>query len=143
MPFWFYPYNIVYGRFSKMSEEFDPLNDSDILADIKLEDPSESESSSAKPELQLNEPEENDFKDLHVPAPKFHPPAAPPFCHRCRKYDNEEYFSRQCRLCEQNLKTASIPQLFAILRQWASDVQKDCLFYIQQVSVIDDWFKMI
>lgn len=117
-----------------MSVGEDHIDDDDeILAGIKLEDPSESDSSSLQLEHLPAKQEADDFEDIRVPSPAFHPPAAPPFCQRCKVYDHEEYFNLQCNHCQENLKTASVPQIFAVLRQWSSDVQRDCQLYIQQV----------
>ena len=117
-----------------MSEAVDQLDDGNVFGSLKLESQSESESSSARPVVKLTSPAEEDFiPNLAIPEPVFYPSAVPPFCHRCKKYDHEEYFSRQCPFCEQNVETASVPEIFAILRQWDSDTQKDCQYYLSKV----------
>lgn len=115
----------------------------DILADIKLDGPSESESSGQvkEPESAGTERHSTDTPDtsslLRIPTPSLHPPSDPPYCDRCMINDNNAYFSLSCKSCEEKLEKASIPQILAIMRQWAPTTQKNLLFYIEKVININ------
>lgn len=113
----------------------------DILADIKLDGPSESESSGRVKEQESGGTDHHstDTPDttstlLQIPTPSFHPPSDPPYCDRCVTNDNNAYFSLSCKSCEEKLEKATISQILAIMRQWSPTTQRDLLFYIEKVK---------
>lgn len=111
----------------------------DILGDIKLDGPSESESSGVAKEHSCTEqPRSTDVSTdleqlLEVPNPSFHPAVDPPYCDRCSVNHNNTFFSLKCLECQNKLQTASIGQIFAIMRQWSSSIQTSMMFYIEKV----------
>lgn len=114
------------------------LDDSlDILADVKLEGPSESESlstsSNAKPDLNTSLPEESIPEGL-LQIPVFHPPSDAPYCNKCSVYDYQNYFSLGCKNCKAEFDNATIPQVFAIMRQWSTDIQSKMDMFITKVT---------
>lgn len=111
----------------------------DILADIKLDGPSESESSgqvkehgSGDTEHQSTDASESVVL-LLIPTPAFHIPSDPPYCDRCISNDRNIYFSLSCKGCTEKLESAGISEILAIMRQWSPAIQTNMLFYIQKV----------
>ncbi|XP_067945345.1 CAP-Gly domain-containing linker protein 4-like isoform X2 [Watersipora subatra] len=114
----------------------------DILADIKLDGPSESESSGLTKEHNASSNTDNiqscdaltdHEQTFEVPNPSFHAAMDPPYCQRCSVNHNSLYFGFHCKDCEASFKTASIPQVFAIMRQWTPSVQGSLIFYIEKL----------
>lgn len=116
---------------------FGILDDSlDMLADIRLEGPSESESASEKQDSVNNKqsPTNYEIMEYQTPSCNFYGPENPPYCDRCVTYDHQIYFSLTCKSCEKELEQATVPQILAIMRQWSSETQSKMLFYIEKVS---------
>ena len=114
----------------------------DILADIKLDGPSESESSGFTKDhnasnsidhVKSTDASTDQENLLEVPQPSFHAATDPPYCRRCSSNHNNTYFSLKCKDCEDCFETATIPQVFAIMRQWSHGVQANMIFYIKKV----------
>lgn len=112
----------------------------DILGDIKLDGPSESESSghikdnSNTDHLRSNDASTDLEQLLEVPNPAFHAAVDPPYCDRCSSNHNNNFFSLNCKECEKSFETATIAQVFAIIRQWSSSIQANMIFYIEKVN---------
>lgn len=121
----------------------DIMDDSlDILADIKLDGPSESESYGQVKEPETSTGNEHKSIDgssettlLEIPDPAFHPACDPPYCSSCSMSNNNSYFSLSCRECSKLFETASIAQVFAIIRQWSQSIQSNLILYIEKVIV--------
>lgn len=114
------------------------LDDSfDMLANIKLEGPSESESANEEQDDMKKLPvtTEDEIIQYQIPSCNFYEPANPPYCDRCIAYDHQIYFSLTCKLCEKKLDNTTVPQIFAIMRQWSSETQHEMAFYINKVSL--------
>ena len=91
---------------------------------LKKENPSLSTSSTSNsPEDSPKEPPSS----LPPPdIPKSHPACDPPLCPQCAKRGTE-FFNLQCDGCWYSLKRTNLSpsQVFAVLRQWDSRVQKN------------------
>ena len=67
--------------------------------------------------------------------PLIHSPVDPPVCNSCQQLDLI-FFNPMCDQCQAILlhQDTSIPQIFAILRQWTPETQQNLELLIREVS---------
>lgn len=138
------------------------MDDSLEIFDIKLDGPSESESSGLARDIHNastgtgtgTEPNQQSMDTsavsdmgtlLQIPQPAFHPASDPPYCNRCSSNHTNAYFSLKCKDCAREFEKASIAQVFSVMRQWSSTVQSNLMFYINKVLYIvgSFWYKFV
>ena len=69
--------------------------------------------------------------------PVVHPAVEPPVCDTCRQTSSETvFFNPTCSGCLDLLcsPTTTVPEMFAILRQWTPQTQQNLEIIIRQVS---------
>lgn len=75
--------------------------------------------------------------DFSVPQrdkPLVHPASEPPVCEACQK-DELQFFDPGCEGCQELLVHANttVPEIFAILRQWTSPTQQNLELLVREV----------
>jgi len=121
------------------------MDDTLDVLELKLDGPSESESceqnrynNNGTKETESVCTEQSDSVDyssmLTFVEPAFHAASDPPYCSQCSTNHNNTYFTLSCQECLKCFETASIPQVFAIIRQWSPSIQSNMIFYIEKVN---------
>ncbi len=92
-----------------------------------------------------NTPPESDMGgfqliDFNIPQrekPMVHPAVDPPLCQQCQQMELT-FFDPNCPNCQEILmnQNTSVPQIFAILRQWTPQTQQSLELLIREVGML-------
>jgi len=77
-----------------------------------------------------------DFTTPPREKPVAHPAIDPPLCESCHKMEMQ-YFDPNCPGCQEILSniTTTVPEIFAILRQWTPQTQQNLELLVREVLV--------